>query len=418
MRAVAFNVTAPSFLLSKALGRVTEAALFGRLSGLRRVETPCPELPGDDWVKVEVSKAGICGSDLATLTLKASPILEPFGSFPAVLGHEIVGRVVEAGPGVSRVGIGQRVVVDPMISCEVRGHPEAKTCPSCSVGLHSTCELAGEEGALNVAGSPMRRGTMIGFHASLPGGWGERLIAHESQVFPVGDDLTDDEAVLVEPLAVGMHAVLQARPLGSGPVLVIGSGPIALGTVWALRAAGYDGHLVAQVKRGHEADLAIKLGASETVSPGPEARSALIGTGAAAYMPIIGSEVFAGGGFPLIFDCVGSQQTLDQSLRFACPRGRIVVLGCAAEMRKLDLTLTWAREIEVKGYIAYGAEEWRGERVHTFDATLAALAEMRSPISEMVTHAFPLSGYREALSTAVNRRISGAIKVVFDPREG
>ena len=98
MRAVTFNVTIPSYVIGKGLGKFTEAAIFGGLSGVRYGEVVEPDLPGDDWVRLEVLKAGICGSDIGNLTLKSSPAMEPFGSFPAVLGHEILGRVIDVGP--------------------------------------------------------------------------------------------------------------------------------------------------------------------------------------------------------------------------------------------------------------------------------------------------------------------------------
>ena len=415
MRAVSFNVSVPSFLVGKSLGRLTEAAVFGGLSGVRFGPVADPPLPAEDWVRLEVLKAGICGTDVGTLTFAASPSLEPFGSFPAVLGHEILARVVEVGAAVRRVEPGQRVVVDPMISCTARGFPGAEQCLSCASGRHGTCERAGEEGATLVRGRPLRRGTTMGFHADLPGGWGQRTIAHESQLFGVDDSMSERAAALVEPIAVGMHAVLGVRPLGDGPVLVLGSGPIALGTIWSLRAAGYQGDLIAQIKRGHEADIARGLGASTIVSPGEEARQALIETGAHAYMPLVGDEVYAGGGFPLIFDCVGSRETLWQSMRYAAPRGRIVVLGCAAEVRKLDLSFVWAHELELKGFVGYGQEEWRGRRQHTFEVTHDLLLETRPPVDAMVTHVFPLAQYRDALSTAANRRRTGSVKVLLDP---
>jgi len=418
MRAVSFDVTVPSFLIGKALGRLTESAIFGGLSGVRFGDVSEPCLPAADWVRLDILKAGICGTDVGTLTFKASPAMEPFGSFPAVLGHEIVARVLEVGPGVRSVEPGQRVAVDPMISCTMRGYGGDARCRSCSAGLHCTCERSGEEGALTVDGITLERGATIGYHASLPGGWGERMIAHESQLFAVGDDMTDRTAVLIEPLAVGMHAVLGSRPLGDGPVLVIGSGPIALGTIWALRTAGYEGELVAQIKRMHEADIARGLGASTVVSPGDEARQALVNTGANAYMPIVGDEVYAGGGFPLIFDCVGSRHTVKQCLRYAAPRGRIVMLGCAAEISKLDLTFVWARELDVKGYVGYGIEDWRGERAHTFQITHDMLLETGAPVEPMVTHVYPLEQYRDALSTAANRGRTGSIKVLLRPAAG
>jgi threonine dehydrogenase-like Zn-dependent dehydrogenase len=244
------------------------------------------------------------------------------------------------------------------------------------------------------------------------------MIAHESQLFPVDEAISDRTAVLIEPLAVGMHAALRSRPFPAGPVLVLGSGPIALGVVWALRAAGYEGELVAQMKRPHEAALARTFGATEVVSPGDEARDALVETGAQAYMPIVGDEVYAGGGFPLIFDCVGSGETIKQGLRYASVRGTIVLLGCAAEIPKLDLTFVWANELTVRGFQCYGDEEWRGKIEHTFQITHDMLIETGVPLGEMVTHVFPLGQYRNALSTAANRRKTGSVKVLLDPTLG
>jgi len=259
----------------------------------------------------------------------------------------------------------------------------------------------------------------MGYHRSLPGGWGEEILAHRSQLFPVDDTLEDHAAVLVEPLAVGMHAVLNRGPRdASEPVLVLGSGPIALGVVWALRATGFTGEVYAQTKRRHEAELARLMGASQVISPGDEAREALVGTGAQAYMPLVGDEVYSGGGFPLVYDCVGSGQTLSQAMRYATPRGCIVMLGCAAQIPRLDLTFIWARELEVKGFVGYGRETFRGSAAHTFQVTHDLLLETGTPVQEMVTHVYPLGQYRDALSAAGNRRRSGSVKVLLDPGAG
>lgn len=415
MRAVTFNVTIPGYLLGKSLGGVARSAVFGRPSGVRLREIDEPALPADDWVRLQVLKAGICGTDIGNLTFGASPAMEPFGSFPAVLGHEILARVFEVGSAVRSVEVGQRVAVDPLISCTMRGYPGDRRCPSCAAGRHNTCARAGDEGSLEIGGHPIARGTTVGYHADIPGGWAERTIAHESQLFPVDDALDDRTAVLIEPLSVGMHAVLGMRPWGDGPALVIGSGPIALGVIWALRTAGFQGDILAQIKRRHEAALALKLGASATVSPGDEARQALVDTGAQAYMPIMGDEVYAGGGFPLIFDCVGSGETIRQTLRYATARGRIVVLGCAAEIKKLDLTFVWAHELNMRGFVCYGREEWRGAHAHTFQVTHDLLVESGAPVSEMVKDVFPLHQFQDALVVASDRRRTGSIKVVLDP---
>ena len=190
---------------------------------------------------------------------------------------------------------------------------------------------------------------------------------------------------------------------------MIGSGPIALGTIWALRAAGFDGEILAQTKRAREAELAKKLGATDAVTPA-KARDALLATGARAFEPIIGPEVYSGGGFPVVFDCVGSEQSLAQALRYVAPRGRIVVLGCAAILRELDLSFLWAREVTVQGFLCYGRER---DGRHTFEITLEHLAKTPAPIAEMITHRFPIARYREALSACAHRAKSGALKVLF-----
>lgn len=415
MKGVTFNVSIPHFLLAKTAGRVTDSAFFSLLSGVKISDLPEPELPGPDWIEIEVIAGGICGSDISNLTYSASPAMEPFGSFPAVLGHEVLGRVRSVGAGVSKVSKGQRVTMDPMISCTTRGYPPENLCPSCSEGLHCTCERAGEEGITLIGDQPLSRGLTIGYHRDLPGGWGQRVLAHESQVFPVDDTLPDNAAVLLEPLSIALHAVLRSPPRDQEPALVIGSGTIALATIWALRAIGFQGPILAQAKREHEQKLARTLGATDVVAPGPEARQALIDTGAGAYMPVVGPEVYSGGGFPLIYDCVGNRSSLVQSLGFASPRARIVVIGCVAQFKKLDLTFVWARELRIRGAVGYGQEVWRGEQRHTFEIAHDLLLESGAPVQDMVTHVYPLDQFRDALRASANHRKSGAVKVVLQP---
>lgn len=414
MKAVTFDVSVPRYLLAKGLGGLTSAVTFGSLSGLRLSEVPEPPLPGPEWVRLDVRLGGICGTDIGNLTFSASPAMEPFGSFPAVLGHEILATVAEVGPSVTRFQVGERVVVDPMLSCRVRGYKDFQ-CPSCAAGFHSTCEQGGEEGPREVDGVPLSPGLTIGYHRDLPGGWGESMVAHESQLFLVPGEMEDRVAVLIEPLSIGVHAVLQAPPRRGDAVLVIGSGPIAMATLWALRATGFGGDLIAQAKREKEVDLALRLGATQVVKPGLEARQALVDTGSMAYQPLVGPEVYSGGGFPVVYDCVGSPGSLEQSFRYAAPRGRIVVLGCSAQVRKLDLTFLWARELEVRGFLGYGAETWDGKDLHTFEITRELLLRKPIPVERLVTHVFPLDEYQDALKAAGNRRRSGAMKVVLQP---
>jgi len=418
MNAVTFDLTVRRYLLGRALGGLTSAVTLGSLSGVNLTEVPAPDPPGPGWARLRILAGGICGTDLSTLTFHTSPLLEPFASFPCVLGHEILAEVVEPPAGSERLRPGDRVVVDPMISCRIRGYGAEEACDSCRSGFPGTCGNAGESGPTRFHGEEMAPGLSVGYHRHMPGGWGEETVAHESQLFPVPDALDERQAVLVEPLSIGVHAVLNSPPGPSDQVLVVGSGPIAMGTVWALRALGFDGSLIVQAKRSGEAELARALGATEVVRPGAEARERLVDHGARAYQPLVGPEVYAGGGFPVIYDCVGSRESLGQCLRFARARGKIVLLGCAAQLKKLDLTFLWARELGVTGYLGYGMERWEGEKQHTFSITMDLLEQASLPVERLVTHVYPLNQFRDALRAAANRRRSGAMKVVLKPGSG
>jgi threonine dehydrogenase-like Zn-dependent dehydrogenase len=400
MKAVRFDVTIPGFLVAKSVGKIHKNAMLGALGTVSLASMEAPELPGSEWVELEVLGCGICGSDVHTVNYSLSPALEPFSSFPAVLGHEILARVSGVGADVDRVRVGQRVSVEPTISCTVRGHSEP--CGACRDGSTATCDRSADPGETTIDNRRMGAGTFVGYNRDLPGGFGERMIAHQSQLYPVPDELDDDTAVLTEPFAIALHGVL-------------GSGTIALATVWALRAIGYGGVLISQTKRPHEARAARLLGATESVAPGTEAREAMIRTGAQSHRPIIGGEVFAGGGFPLIFDCVGSRATLSQAIGFASERGRIVVIGCAAQIPKLDLSFLWARELVVQGSVGYATERWQDRSLHTFELTHELMRSNHAPLSELVTHKVPLVDYRRGLSAAADHRRSGAIKVVLTP---
>lgn len=413
MRALRLDLGRRGFVLAKTLGRLTDSAFHGAASGLRLAELPDPALPGPEWVRLRVVASGICGTDLSTLAYETSLSLEPFASFPAVPGHEVLARVEDAGDAVRGLERGQRVVVDPIVSCTVRGR--AEPCGACESGRSAACGRSGEAGDVRAGPSPLARGACVGFHRDLPGGWGERMIVHRSQVHPVDPALDDRTAVLVEPLSIALHAVLRAEVAPRERVLVLGSGPIALAAVWALRATGFPGPLAIQVKREGEASLARALGADETVAPGVPARAALQRTGARALRPLVGPEVFAGGGFDVVVDCVGSRATLQQAVGWAAPGGRVALVGCAGRLGPLDLAFVWARELRIQGTAGYGPDRWRGETLHGFERTMRLLREDGAPVREMVTHQFTLSEYRAALAAASDRARSRSIKILLRP---
>ena len=226
MKAIVFAAPIPTYLTTLAAGALSDDLYVGPHACTRYTDLPEPPLPGDRWVRIRTRLGGICGSDLSVVTLKASPSTSPFSSFPFVLGHENVGDVVEVGRGVRTVAPGARVIANPFLCCEPR--ELTPPCDACAEGHHQRCARV-TEGAIPP-------GLIMGATRSLGGSWGEEFVAHESQLLGAPESLPDEEAVLVEPFACTVHAVLASALAPGDRVLVIVAGSIGLLTVAALRA--------------------------------------------------------------------------------------------------------------------------------------------------------------------------------------
>jgi hypothetical protein len=226
VKAVTFAAPIPRYLVTAGAGRLNSGLYVGPHSCTRLAESPSPALPGPDWVRIQTRMGGICGSDLGIVTLSASPSTSPFSSFPFTPGHENVGTVAELGAAVKGWGVGERVVVNPLLSCVPRGIDPL--CAGCADGHASRCE--------HFTDGHLAPGMLIGTTRGLGGGWGEEFVAHQSQLVAVPDAVADEEAVLIEPLACSVQAVRANLPPAGARVLVIGSGAIGLVTVAALQA--------------------------------------------------------------------------------------------------------------------------------------------------------------------------------------
>lgn len=364
-----------------------------------------PELPAADWVRVRPILSGICGTDLALLTGKASAVMSPFASFPAVLGHEVVGEVIEAGRAAGDGLVGQRVVLDPLLGCVPRG---LEPCTWCAQGQPGLC--------LRLTDGPMSPAPMLGFSRDLPGAWSEEMVAHVSQLHPVPDALPDEAAAVVEPLSVALHCVLASPPTPGQGVLVIGAGAIGLCATAALElvAPGVDVTVVAR----HHAQRAMveRLGGEAVARDAVEA--AVERAGARRHRTLMGHAVLTGG-FDQVYDCVGSAASLDAAIRTTRPRGRLVLLGGPAEIDRLDWTLAWTRELRIEGSYVYGRATSEPGEPHVMDLAMRLLAERPEvPVGELVTHRFGLGQWRQAMAAALDHRRSGAIKVAFAPWPG
>ncbi|MDC0709104.1 zinc-binding dehydrogenase [Stigmatella sp. ncwal1] len=404
MKGLVFDFSLPKYVLAKGLGGLYPRVHYGPGSCLSLRELPSPVPPGPEWVRLRPRLAGLCGSDIAALFFKVSLQLEPFNSFPAVLGHEILATLEEACPGIEA---GQRVAVDPVLPCRLRGI--TPPCKPCAAGLENGCE--------RTADGCLAAGQMLGYQRDLPGGMGTEMVGHPSQLHPVPPGVSDKAAVLVEPLAVGLHAVLKV-PLKTGDrVLVIGGGPVAFTVLWALRALGYRNPVTLLVAEDYQRKLAVLLGADEALlvkEDVAEAEEVARLTGARLYKPILGPPTLTGG-FEVTIDCIGSAASVQDSLRYTRALGKVVLVGAAGLLDGVDWTMVWRNELMVLGSYAYGTEHFRGERKHTFDLVLDLLSRREGPDpSVLVTHVFPLSRYQEAIEANLERKRWQSVKTAFD----
>jgi L-iditol 2-dehydrogenase len=412
MRAVVFDLSLIKYGLAKALGKRVPALYYGKPSCLSLRDVPEPTLRGPAWAKVAVESCGFCGSDLSTILLKYSPSLSPFSSMPCVLGHEIFGRLAEVGTDARAAGWreGDRVAVNPAFGCHVRGiTPE---CPACASGHPATCHHAGE------ALGGLAPGFSLGFHRDLPGGFAESLIAHRSQLMRMPDSVPDGRAVLTEPIAIGVHAVLKREPRPDEEVLIIGGGMIAYSVLAALRLLGHQNRVTQLLLLDFQAQLARELGADDVIQIGKGVDvldEVVKRTGARRHKPVIGRDVLTGG-YPVTFDCIGSPESLRDSMTFTSSQGTVVLVGNAGILPKFDITNVWAHELSLVGTAFYGPEPSRSHR-HTIDLTTELLSGAAAqPLDKLVTHSFSLDQYQDAVVANIERGRFRSVKTIFKPR--
>lgn len=408
MRGVVFDLSLARYALAKGFGRWVPALYTGRASCLGLRELPDPHPPDDRWGLLAPTHAGICGSDLATIYLHASPALEPFSSFPCVLGHEILARVVRPPRG-SDVREGDRVVIDPLLPCALRG--VRPVCAACAEGKPNRCR--------SFARGHLAPGVMLGFHRDLPGGWGDRMLGHASQLLRVPDGVPDARAALAEPMAVGVHAALVHRPRPGDLALVIGGGPIAMSLLWALRVLdARPATLALLTLLDYQAHLGTTLGAtSAMVARTLEevlAETCRL-TGATSHQPILGPPTLVGG-FDVVYDCVGSRDTIEQAMRITRPGGTVVLVGAPGALGGLDWSFLWSKELRLKGTMCYGVEDVPGQgRRRTFEIVLDAMtdATLGGLLDRLVTHTLPLERYEEAVLINVQRAKHRSMKTLL-----
>jgi threonine dehydrogenase-like Zn-dependent dehydrogenase len=394
MKALRFERSIPRFAAARILS--TRRAGRGASVGPLSLDTDAAYIkpPGNEWVRVRPRLAGICGSDLATVDGRSSRYFESIVSFPFTPGHEIVGELDD----------GTRVVIEPVLGCVARSI--TPVCDPCAQGNLGRCE--------RISFGALEAGLQTGFCCSTGGGWSTAMMAHPSQLHVVPDSFTDEMAVMVEPAACGVHAAFAAGPLGgangNSVVAVIGAGTLGLLVTAAITHFNPCGQLLVAAKHPEQKALATRFGATSVVEPSALRRAVRLATKSMAIGD--GDLERLTGGANVVFDCVGTSDSIAQALSIIAPGGRIVLVGMPANV-SLDLTNLWHREIQLVGAYAYGVEPHASNK-RTF-AMAFELVEQQQ-LGDLVGATYPLERYEDAISHAANAGKRGTVKVAFDMR--
>src|SRR3990170_5007119 len=317
------------------------------------------------------------------------------------MGHEIVGRVSEVGPGVTSFKVGDRVAhFRGGHNCLALGREPP--CRQCATGNYNLCEAPAEELA----------------DGSFGGGWTEERVSPVGQLFPIPDDVSDENALLIEPAGSALRAVLRRTPQPGEKVLIIGQGTQGLAALQPVRSLQPDCHVSVVARFPYQADMARRFGAHEVIMMGADlyAEAGRL-TGAHVYRGMFGSRALLGG-FDVVYDCVGIPSTLKDALRLARARGTVVLVGVYLAPMRIDLTPTWYWEVDLIGVLAHGGEDFEGQRLSTFEVLARLLQQKRIDLAAIITHRYQLGEWRQALATAIHQPRTHSIKVVFDYGEG
>ena len=407
MKALVFQYKMARLAYAKVVGKLTPRAYVSALSPASLRDIPESALLGDAWTVVRTTLCGICGSDTKMVFLDAdfdNP-LTALISFPAVPGHEVVGVVERVGSGVRERRVGERVALNPWLWCGPRGIEPP--CPACQAGHYFLCE--------HFADGRLPPGMHTGNCKTVTGGFASLLPAHEDQLIPIPDSVSDEQAVLADPFSVSLHAVLKAPPAAGQKALVYGCGTLGLLTVAILRSLYPDVEVIVVARHPLQVRLAREMGAQHVIV-GRDAGGLIaeVGglTGERVLRPYYGLP-WLRGGVDVIYDTVGSAETLEVGLRIARPRTRIVVTG-VSRPKRFEWTPHYFKEIELVGSNAFGVEEFEGNRLHAMEIYLGLLEQGRLTLPALVTHRFALADYQEAMLVAHRKSAHGALKVVFD----
>lgn len=338
-----------------------------------------PSTVGDGDVRVDVAACGICGSDLIEYTrgprhTPTEPHPETGASLPVPMGHEFGGVVSEVGSDVTRVAEGETVTVHPNRPCGA--------CRYCEDGRYNVCP--------NVVA--------VGFQWG-EGGFAESVVVPEAQVHPLPNGVSAEEGALVEPFAVGLHAIRRSGLQAGETAAVFGCGPIGLTAVWAALDAGAKRVFVSEPNDARRS-VAERFGADVCIDP----------TSADAVERI---REETNGGVDVSFEFAGIEAAFETATNCTRRGGTVTVGSMSRGEISFDMDDIVTTERNVVGTYCYGFPP-QADRTE-FGAVIRALAAGKIDTEAYVTDRIDLSEITEAGFESLLEGDTDHVKILVEP---
>lgn len=331
------------------------AAVMTELRHIEVQDVPEPR-PGPREAVVRLEAVGVCGSDTAYFTV--GRIGDYVVDGPIILGHEVSGQVVAVGDEVSNVAVGDRVAIEPGTPC--------RDCRECMAGRYHLCP------DLVFLATPPYDGALV-----------ERMAIDARNLFPIPDDMTYEQAALLEPLSVGIWGCRRARLEPGDDVLVTGAGPVGLLSAAAARAFGAGTVTVTDLS-----DFRLEL--AEQMGFGTER-----------------SDAPGEGRFDVLLECSGAPGVLAHGMRRLRPGGRAAMIGMSKEEAiGLPLSQLNVNELSLSLVNRYN---------HTWPIAIELVSSGRVDVKPLVTHHFTLAETADALT--LGSRVGDSVKAVIHPQK-
>ncbi|MBP1934556.1 zinc-dependent alcohol dehydrogenase [Ammoniphilus resinae] len=330
------------------------------------IEVPMAKSPGDHEVKIRVETVGICGTDLSIYKWTETVAREYHPVFPLIPGHEFAGIVEEVGAGVSHLKVGDKVAINPHISCGI--------CPYCIQNRESICENR----------------PILGCHAD--GGLTQYLTVRAKNVFVLPANVPIYLGSLAEPLSVTVHALERVQQKSDKAAAIVGVGTVGLLQYIACKAAGYEDIVLFGLDSDQERmELAKRMGA-KTVNIEKED-------------PYIAFERLTGQPkADVVFEVAGTNDSITFAIDLVKTAGKVAMVGIAASYTPIDTTKVVFAEKELIGVRAYNLSTW--------PKTMEIIGKIVPQLELLVTHRLSLAETNKAVELLLKRQ---CLKVVIEP---